>query len=128
MLDALAEHHLVEYFSTSHAHEGVVHLGGAVWLQRLDIVVLAIEGGRRPCARLCLCGRRSGALCSPDIVLDDLGGGRLCGSLEGRDGGFGSRRRKAARALQRLDGACACLLHGGKERPAGLLCTGEWRG
>jgi hypothetical protein len=48
VLDALAEHHLVKDFSSSHADERVVHLGRAVWLQWLDIVVLAIESRRRP--------------------------------------------------------------------------------
>ena len=72
VLDTLAEHHLVEDLSTSHADERVVHLGRAVRLQWLDIVVFAIESRRRPCPRLGLCGRRSGALWSPNIVLDNF--------------------------------------------------------
>lgn len=73
VLDALAEHHLVEDFSSSHAYEGMVHLRRAVRLQRLDVaVVLAVEGRRRSRAVLCLSGRRCGALCPPNIFLDNF--------------------------------------------------------
>lgn len=107
MLDALAEHHLVEDLSSRHAHERMVHCGLAVGLQWLDIaVVLAVEGGRRPRSRRGrLCGRRSGALGAFRIVLDDFLGGRVCGPAEGRDGGAVGGGGKGARALERRDGA-----------------------
>jgi hypothetical protein len=127
MLDALAEHHLVEYLSSGHADERVVHLGCAVRFQWLHIVVLAIERGRRSTPRLRLCGRRSGALCSPDILLYELRGGRLCWSLEGRDGGSWRRGGKVAPALQTLDGACACLLHCEEDVPQDYYTECEWR-
>jgi hypothetical protein len=102
----------VEDFSSRHADERVVHLGCAVGLQWRDIlVVFAIESRRRSIPRGRLCSRGSGALWSPHIVLHDLGCRCLCGSLERRDGGSVCGTRKVARALEGLDGACACLLH-----------------
>lgn len=84
MLDALAQHHLVEDLATGHANKRVVHLRSAVGLQRLDAaVVLAVEGGRWAGARLCLRGGSGGALCA-DILLDDLCGGGLGGTGQGR--------------------------------------------
>jgi len=127
VLDALTQHHLVEDFSSSHADKRVVHLGCAVRLQWRDIVVFAIERRRRSSPWRCLRGCSGGALCSPDIFPDDFCGGGLSRSLEGRDGGSLGATRKVARALDRLDGACACLLHCGEAivRPAGLLDTSE---
>jgi len=116
VLDILAEHHLVEDLAARHAHKRVVHLRGAVGPQWLHIaVVLAIEGRRRPCAGLRLCGRcrRRGALRPPYILFDDLGRGDLRRSFERRDGASGGGRRQCA-ALEILHGARAYLLHAGE--------------
>lgn len=108
----------MENFAARHANKRVVHGGGAVGLQWLDIaVVFAVEGGRRPRAGLGLCGRSGGALGPLCIVLDDLLRGRMGRAAEGRDGRSLCGRGKAACALERLDGSCARLLHGEGGRP-----------
>ena len=109
VLDALAEHHLVEDFSTSHADKRVVHCGRTVLLQWLDIlVILAIEGGRRSRPRRCLCGSsRLGALRSLRIFLGDFGRDSLCRPAEGRDGESLCCGGKVAVALESIYSSCA---------------------
>lgn len=126
----------MEDLSARLAHEGMVHLGRAVRLQWLDIVVLAIEGRRRSCPRCLRSGGRRGALRPLCIFLDDFCGGGLRSSSVGRDGGPGGRDRERARAFYGLDGAMSCL-HVAKRKvrrtssrdsTSTVECGGEGRG
>lgn len=108
MLDALAQHHLVEDLATRHADKRVVHCGRAVLLQGLDLgVVMAIEGGRRSGARLRLRGGGGGALGALGIFVGDFGRERLGRAAVGRDGGRGRGGGEAAGALESADGSRA---------------------